>query len=330
MSLGFQTAMQRLRPLLFLAVALLTAECSQSIGLVPQCYQWLPDVSSCLICARGQQRPTCIRQNKALKRTYLCPPLAESSVADDTLLAWLSELESSSSAAAGTYMDVLSGPYGDAPGCPIVASGRFREEVCSVPAAVSGLLSAIPTSTDLAAFHRSVDCRRHCCSLSDMANGSFASPRGGTGDDLPVSHIWRTNSGCVPLSISPMHAIPCMHAQGVKRIVIIGDSILRQFTNRFISMARKRHTTVDAHTHSHSYRYRVWRDRDQLEMGGEWSHLSLDTRLQWAQDLLHPNTRNHVRLAPGTCSQSCNYGFDGRFTDTDDMQEPLLDVVFLW
>ena len=91
-----------------------------------------------------------------------------------------------------------------------------------------------------------------------MANGSFTSPHGGKGDDLPVSHIWRTNSGCVPLSITPpMHAIPCMHAQGVKRIVIIGDSMLRQFTNRFVSMARKRHTTVDSHTAWHSHRYRV-------------------------------------------------------------------------
>ena len=60
----------------------------------------------------------------------------------------------------------------------------------------------------------------------------------GTGDDWPLEHIYRSHSGCKPLSYRPMAIVPCFHAQGVRRIVIIGDSLLRQFVGRFVSLSR--------------------------------------------------------------------------------------------
>ena len=54
-------------------------------------------------------------------------------------------------------------------------------------------------------------------------------------------------------------------------------------------------------------------------------------RLQWITDLSHPDTRSRARLAPGNCPpKECHYGFDKRFTNNMEVEEPSLDVIFLW
>lgn len=211
-------------------------------------------------------------------------------------------------------------PLGDLPDCHVVAEGSFHEAVdCDSGANFSEDLTFVRNATGGFAW-KPIDCSTHCCSMADIVNGSFSNPHTGLGDDWPLENIWTTHSGCMPFSLRPLQAIPCMHAYGVRRIIFIGGSVLRQMMGRFVSMARKSKTTVDHSTRGET-RYRIWSDHDLLEIGSE--DLTKEQRLQWVSDLLHPDNRNRVSLAAEATS------YENRLT-TESMEEPLLDVLFLW
>lgn len=137
--------------------------------------------------------------------------------------------------------------YGHSKTCPIIGSGRFVASSCTAHEGhhlimwlkhlraiksdkSSGNLtlskppsqhpsSRITESDDGDTFTRST---QPCRSMDEVLNGSFSGPLTGKGEDWPLSHIWEPHNGCKVASLRPMHAIPLLHEQGIRRCGYFG------------------------------------------------------------------------------------------------------------
>lgn len=120
--------------------------------------------------------------------------------------------------------------------CPTVKQGSYSPFMCPRHTLVHP-----PT----------ISCATHCCEADHFLGDFLPGPIGRLSGNT-VDSFYQSNTGCIIHTYNPFTALNCLAlSHNVRRIILVGDSVIRQLFVRFVSYIRRQHSTLD---------YSLWSD----------------------------------------------------------------------
>jgi len=146
------------------------------------------------------------------------------------------------------------------------STGATHNTMHDISSSTRGGSSRSGSSGSSTRLHIVPFCALHCCTAEQFARGRFVKGPIGRMPVVNLGHLYVTE-GCRIFSHNLATVATCTSKLNVRRIVFVGDSMLRQLFMQAVNWARGSTSNVD-YDRWRSARYAAWDDRDELEISG--------------------------------------------------------------